>query len=326
MKQLTAIDIKIRPYADESDVRTMVEIINAELEADGIPNRESEGDNLAWIRNPSDSFNAKRDVDLAEVDGQIVGQTDRSWVDTTDGKREYRINGAVRPEWRRRRIGTALFERNVERTRELAATHDTDRPKVLGSWSNERQEGRIALLREQGFEPVRWFFDMTRDLSEPIPDVPLPDGIEVRPVTPDHYRQIWKADSEAFKDHWGGFDDSDAHLKAWLESPDFDPSMWVIAWDGDEVAAGVTNGISPEENEALGLKRGWLHTVFTRRQWRKRGLANALIARSLMIIRERGMDQCVLGVDADNPTGALGLYERNGFKVAERSTAWRKPL
>ena len=167
---------------------------------------------------------------------------------------------------------------------------------------------------------------MVRDLSEPIPDVPLPDGIEVRPVSEDQIRTIWKADSEAFKDHWGGFDDSDAHLKAWTENPHFDPSMWLIAWDGDEIAGGVTNGISPEENAALGVKRGWLHTVFTRRQWRKRGLANALIARSLVLIKERGMDFGVLGVDAENPTGALGLYERNGFKVLERSTAWRKPL
>ena len=66
--------------------------------------------------------------------------------------------------------------------------------------------------------------------------------------------------------------------------------------------------------------------VFTRRQWRKRGLANALIGRSLAVIKERGMDFGVFGVDADNPTGALGLYERNGFKVTERSAAWRKPL
>ena len=122
----------------------------------------------------------------------------------------------------------------------------------------------------------------------------------------DNVRQIWRADVEAFKDHWGGFDDSDEHLKSWIESPSFDPTMWVIAWDGDEVAGGVVNGIHPEENAALGVQRGWLHSVFTRRPWRKRGLANALIARSLVLIKERGMDFGVLGVDADNPTGALG--------------------
>ena len=154
----------------------------------------------------------------------------------------------------------------------------------------------------------------------------MPEGIEVRPVPMDNVRQIWKADTEAFKDHWGGFDASDERLQSWIESPSFDPAMWVIAWDGDEVAGGVVNGIHVEENDAIGVQRGWLHSVFTRRPWRKRGLANALIARSLALIKERGMDYGVLGVDADNPTGALGLYECNGFVVAERSTAWRKPL
>ena len=322
----TALDLKIRAYQGEQDVHAMAEIVNAELKSDGVPGHESAADMLAWIRNPSDSFTAARDLDFAEIEGKVVAFAERNWVDTTDGKREYRVNGAVLPEWQRRGIGQALLRLNEQRVRDLAASHETVNEKVVGSWSNDRQGGRIALLRENGYQPVRWFFEMIRDLSAPIPEVPLPDGIEVRPVTMDSIRQIWKADTEAFKDHWGGFDDSDAHLKAWMDGPNFDPTLWLIAWDGDEIAAGVTNGISPEENEALGTRRGWLHTVFTRRQWRKRGLANALIARSLVLIKERGMDFGVLGVDADNPNGALGLYERNGFKVLERSTAWRKPL
>jgi ribosomal protein S18 acetylase RimI-like enzyme len=95
---------------------------------------------------------------------------------------------------------------------------------------------------------------------------------------------------------------------------------------GDQIAGGVLNTIYPEENEGLGLKRGWLDSVFTRRPWRRRGLARALIARSLAALRERGMTSAILGVDADNPTGALGLYEGIGFAVESRYTAWRKPM
>ena len=65
-------------------------------------------------------------------------------------------------------------------------------------------------------------------------------------------------------------------------------------------------------------------SVFTRRPWRKRGLASALIGRSLELLRERGMTSAVLGVDADNPTGALALYERAGFEPSYRASAWRK--
>ena len=102
--------------------------------------------------------------------------------------------------------------------------------------------------------------------------------------------------------------------------------MFIVAYDGDEIAGAVLNAIYPEENEQLGIKRGWLDSVFTRRAWRKRGLARALIVRSLHLLRERGMEGAALGVDADNPSGALRLYESVGFAVTERATAWRRPL
>src|SRR6185503_12542563 len=100
--------------------------------------------------------------------------------------------------------------------------------------------------------------------------------------------------------------------------------IWVVAFDGDEVAGGVLNTIDAEQNAALGLQRGWLSSVFTRRAWRRRGLATALIARSLEVLRDRGQTSAALGVDADNPSGALGLYEGLGFEVHARSAAWRK--
>jgi len=319
--------LRLRPYAGEADIPAIANIVNRELEHDDVPFREPEEDIRVWLSNPNDHFDAVRDVTIAEIDGVPVGYGQRSWVDTTiEELREYRNDGAVLPEWQRRGIGTALLANNIERQRQLALTQETDRPRVLGSFTADRMPGSQALLRSFGFEQTRWFFEMTRDLSQPIPDVALPDGLEVRPVTSDTIRQIWDADVEAFKDHWGGFDGSEENFQRFITKPAFDPALWIIAWDGDEVAGGVVNAIEAGENEMLGVKRGWLHSVFTRRAWRKRGLANALINRSLVAIRDRGMDTGILGVDASNPTGALGLYERNGFVVAERSTAWRKPL
>lgn len=318
--------LTLRPYTD-ADLRFVTDAMNREYEFDGVPEHGTMEEVGAWYGHPNEKFDPARDVTIAEVDGVPVGVGERSWVDANDGQyREYRCDGYVLPEWRRRGIGTILLAENIRRSRALAATHATDRPRVLGSWASDRQEPAMALLRKAGFEPVRWFFEMTRDLSEPIPEVPLPDGIDVRPVADDQIRQIWQADIEAFRDHWGGFDDSEEGLRRFIERPSHDPTLWVVAWDGDEVAAASINAIHIAENEALGVNRGWLHSIFTRRPWRKRGLANALIARSLLLLKERGVDQGILGVDADNPTGALGIYERNGFVVAERSTAWRKPL
>lgn len=317
----------LRAYGGEQDVAAIVEIMNREYEFDGVPERNTVEQYLAQYRTVSPMFDPARDVTIAEIDGRPVAYGERSWVDTTDGElREYRLDGSVLPEWRRRGIGTVVLAENMRRQRALAAAHQADRQLVFGSFTMEQTVGANALLRKAGFEQARWFFDMKRELSEPIPDLALPEGIEVRTVTMNSIKQVWHADIEAFQDHWGGFDSSDEALQRWIDQPSFDPSLWVIAYDGDEVAAGVINAIHPEENEALGVRHGWLHSVFTRRAWRRRGLARALIARSLVLLKERGMDHGMLGVDADNPTGALGLYEGIGFSVAERSMAWRTPF
>lgn len=318
----------LRPYAGEADIPEMVRIQNAEWQSDGLDYRETPEERAAWFGNPSEQFQAPRDVTIAEVDGQMVGYAKREWVDTNDGMREYRTGGAVDPEWRRKGIGRALLRESERRSAELAASLPTERPLVHGCFTDERNMGARVLAEREGYAPARWFFEMQRPaLGGDLPDLPaLPDGLEVRPVEESHYRAIWRADIEAFRDHWGGGDESDEAFRRYQDAPDFDPSLWVVAWDGDEVAAACINTIYRHENEALGIKRGWLDSVFTRRPWRKRGLASALIARSLHVLADQGIEVAALGVDADNPSGALRLYESFGFAVVQRANAWRKPL
>jgi ribosomal protein S18 acetylase RimI-like enzyme len=99
-----------------------------------------------------------------------------------------------------------------------------------------------------------------------------------------------------------------------------------VAWDGDEIAGVVQNWIWAEENAQLGVARGWLEHISVRRPWRRRGLGRAITAESLRRLAAAGMTEAILGVDADNPTGALGLYEGLGFEVDQRSQVYRRPL
>jgi mycothiol synthase len=315
--------LRLRPFAGEADVAEYARLENLEAEADGLERRTSVESVAANFSHPNASFDPARDVTMAEIDGRVVAAGQREVVDTTDGHREYRLDGVVDPAWRRRGIGRTLMAENERRARELAAIENPASP-IFGSWSWDSQAGDVALLEAFGFERKRWFFDMVRPTLDEIADVPLPEGLEVRPIDGSLARRVWDADVEAFEDHWGGFDSSEEHLQRWLASPRTDLSIWVVAFDGDEVAGGVLNTIDAEQNAALGLQRGWLSSVFTRRAWRRRGLATALIARSLEVLRERGQTSAALGVDADNPSGALGLYEGLGFEVHARSAAWRK--
>ena len=131
---------------------------------------------------------------------------------------------------------------------------------------------------------------------------------------------------EAFRDHWDAGERTEADFEGWFASPELDTSLWRVAWDGDEVAGSVMNFIYPAENETLGERRGWLDHVSVRRPWRRRGLASALIAESMRAIAEAGMRDAALGVDAENPTGALRVYETLGFRRTRTGVSYRKAM
>jgi mycothiol synthase len=317
--------LSLRTYRP-GDAAAMSQLANRVFEADGVPWRTDPAEQENWLSTANEKFDPARDTFLVEVDGVLVATADSEWVDTTDGLREFRMGAMVDPEWRRRGIGTWLEHVLEEHLTGLAGRYPSERPVVFGTWVADCETDRIALVRRFGFEPVRYFFDMARPSLDDIEEPVMPVGLELRPIRTDQLKQLWDADIEAFMDHWGGFDGSNERFEQWKTDPKFDPSLFVVAWDGDEIAGAVINEINEAENAAFHRKRGWLHSVFVRRAWRRRGLGRAIVLRSLQVFRDVGMTSAGLGVDADNPTGALGLYTSTGFEVEMRSAAYRRPM
>lgn len=315
--------MRARVLRDDADYDQLSRLMSAANTYDGLPWLPT-ADNVR-LEFQTEGIDLASDVVLVEVGGRVIamGKVDRV---VREGLPIYEVWGAVLPSFRRRGLGTSLLAWNMRRARARALDEPAGTSVSIGSFAEEVELGTRAILASAGFEPVRHFFLMHRDHLDDIPDTPLPEGLEIRPVSPDQHRVIAEAEHEAFLDHWGQREWSEDHFQTTFARSELDTGLWVVAWDGDQVAGVVQNWIWAEENERLGVRRGWLERITVRRPWRRRGLGRALTAASLVRLREAGFDEAMLGVDADNAQGALHLYEDLGFTVHSRAAAYRRDL
>ena len=269
---------------------------------------------------------ATTDVAIAEIDGRIVGYGRTATHEELDGTRIYEIIPFVDPAVAGEEVFEAMRAAVETRAVTIAAGHPPG-DKFLETFGGDQAPKRNALLQAAGYAPVRYFYSMVRPSLEDLPDAPLPDGLEIREVQPEHMRLIWAAADEAFRDHWGYTPSTESDYELFLTDPVMtDTSLWRIAWDGDEVAGQVRSYINAEENARHGRLRGYTEHISVGRPWRRRGLARALIAASFPLLRARGMTEAALGVDTENTSGALRVYEGCGFRPVSRSATYRKTL
>ena len=317
--------LAFRLFRDESDYAYIVDLINACNAADEVEDLAT----VEWAANYYAyiaEFDPRRDILFAVLDDRPVGWVYGRVKRLAEGLSAHMIDGGVLPRWRRHGIGGALQQWVEEHLREIAERPQTGGLRVFRSFAAETEAGTIALLYAAGYDPIRYHFEMIRPLAEPIPDLPLPAGLEVRPVMPEQYRQVFAALDEAFHDLWSHSEWTENDYQRWTNSSSFQPQLWQVAWAGDEVAGLVLNFIDNEYNQAFKRRRGWTDPIGIRRPWRRRGLARALIARSLCLLQEQGMAEAGLGVDAQNPNGALRLYESLGFRAVKQFTTFEKPM
>ncbi len=323
--------LTFRTFQGDDDLPGMLDVVTAARIAD----REDVATTLADYTNMYHHLtncDPYQDILIAEINGQMAAYSRVTWYieEATGGRVSQAFILFVAPEWRSKGLTRAMLHYNENRLLEIAANQPQGTSHYLEGYATSFQPHYQELLESEGYKVVRRGFMMRRPDLENIPDLPMPEGLEVRPVRPDQYRQIWDASQEAFRDHWGYVEPTEENYQEWLGIKEFQPDLWQVAWDvssasgTEEVAGMILNFINHDENEKYNRKRGWTECICVRRPWRRRGLARALLARSLKMHRDLGMTETALGVDAENLTGARQLYESMGYQAFRVNTTYRK--
>jgi mycothiol synthase len=314
-----------RGFSGEADFPGIVAIITGCNEADGLEDTTT----VEWLaRNYERLPNCDpyRDVLLVEVNGEPAGYGRVWWLQEKSGTRRYYQSALLLPLWRGRGIRRAMARHNERRLREIAAGHPQDGERFLDVWAQEGETDWTEVLQSEGYQAVRSRFDMVRRRLESIPDLPVPEGFEIRLLRPEHHRLLLDALNEAFQENWGFFEYTEEWLANVQASSLLDPALWQVAWHRDQIAGAALAFIYKPENKAHNRSRGYVEIIGVRPPWRQRGLARALLARSLQALRAQGMREAALSTDAQYGHGALHLYESMGFEKVKRTTLWRKPL
>jgi len=309
---------RMRPARDE-DAEAVAGFSNEESVAlIGVPLVDAE-----WLRRRWTAPGVDRDRDVA-----VVESSDRTLCGYLSVESEPPFTsvfslGIVPPALHGRGLGAAIVSEAERRAGRFIALAHPD-ARVLMHAGALADEPRVsALLSSRGYREVRRFELRRVDFGAEPPSPRDVDGITIRGIRPEEWRQLYEAHVEAFADHWGEgeetFEDFRHHF---LDSAEFDSALWFGGWDGDQLAGYLGARQESREDPA----RGYVSLLGVRRAYRRRGLGEALLLRAFGTLFARGQSGVDLHVDADSLTGATRLYERVGMTAHPRFATWEKVL
>ena len=283
--------------ADLVDVRATVEPV---LDPDGVRRRMEAAE---WA------------VVALDAAGSVVGWGSlRSWTED-DGTRVYLTDGYVAPPARRRGLGRRLLRESEAIAAQLAADRAEDGAVVLGGNASTVQRDRATLLEHSGYRHLFSMVEMEHDGS-PVQPRRLPDGVTVRAAMVADARPLRALAARV----WAGRPfftlPTEDRFRDWLRGSDL--SLFKVATVGDRMVGFVAVSRAPVRVE--------IEDVQVDPDFQRRGLATAMLARTLTMLVERDASPVRLHTEGHDPAGARSLYERLRFQVVREYRRYRKPL
>jgi mycothiol synthase len=250
----------------------------------------------SWLRNDEV---LPENIRVLEVDGRVAGYGD-VWLDG-----DVELDMAAPDHW------NVFLDWAEQRGREAALS----RVRAFFPEGHELE----TVLAGRGYRYWRSAFQMRIELDERPDAQPLPDGFELRGYRDEDAEPLRAGLNEAFgEDPFFHAVTPSNYRELFLKGRGTDVSLWRIAWDGDELAGWVLPWPCRGSDDTL----GWIGNLGVRPPYRRRGLGGVLLRNGFRVLYDRGLRAAGLGVDAENPTGAVGLYERAGMRRHARQDNW----
>ncbi len=311
-------DPLIRPVT-EADLDAVLDLVNRTRASDGIAEVlpvEELVDDLT-----GDQGDMGSDSMLVEVDDEVVGYVHTLYLPSDVRLERCYVNGLVAPEHRGRGLGRVLLQWGIRRASEQLRSSGSDLPKYIRVDTYDFVESAHRLYARLGFQPVRYFDQLLRSLTDlPALERTEVDGIHIVPWTDERSEEVRQVKNDTFADHWGSTPTSENRWRLRIASPFTRLDLsWIAVNDDDEVVGYCVNERFEADDAVTGRREAWIGTVGTLRGYRRRGIASALMIRSLHAFAADGLDHAILGVDSDSPSGAPSLYRGLGFEPHTRT-------
>lgn len=316
------ITLTARLYQGYQDLLAIATLTNTCRAIDQVDEGTSVTELEQEFKNPN--LHPEENVCLWEDDKQNLLGFAQLWLPTSPDQMDGWLRFTVHPEHRYQGLETEILQWGEQRLKTLVTRFG--KPLHLSVGAVTQEGDLIHFLINYGMRIERYFYRMQRLLTEPISTPQLPPGYHFREMqgkseisaSVDLYNQ-------SFIDHWNYHPLTVERIEYELNHPNYRQDLdLVIVNNQGTLIAFCHCLINPKNNARNHRQEGWIICLGTRRGYRRQGLGTAILWAGMQRLKAVGMEVALLGVDTQNPTGALNLYQAVGFTPIRQSICLMK--
>lgn len=313
--------LNIRQFVKGSDEPAWVEVLNAaHKEYESWWRAITVEEILLAEKRPNFDFEGRF---IAELDGKPVGVIHAHVDRLSEEKKGFIHTFCVIPEFR----GLGVEEKLLG-----AAINDLEKRgmNLIQTWTGIKRNDRIQLLEKRGFT----FAYRTIDMEINLRDIPSNIGenttVAIRLLRKDVEEDIemlnWLI-NECFKeDPLHRPRTVEETRQSLLNNQDLKEQEFFFAVLDQRKVGYIGVGIDEKYNIEKNMKSGRISGIGVLKSHRRKGVGTRLMLQGLKTLRAKGLTKAMLDTEDINPTRAITLYEKAGFKVMQEYVTYEKHI